>query len=104
VPVVRLLDELWQAGHAAYVVGGSLRDALLDRRAADWDLTTDARPDRLLELFPDAVYENRFGTSSSVASVAYRSRVRIDDETLTIGGHRRVRRSDRAISPDATSP
>jgi len=61
-PVVRLLERLWQAGHAAYVVGGSLRDALLDRPAADWDLTTDARPDRLLELFPDAVYENRFGT------------------------------------------
>jgi putative nucleotidyltransferase with HDIG domain len=61
-PVVRLLDGLWQAGHAAYVVGGSLRDALLDRPPADWDLTTDARPDRLLELFPDAVYENRFGT------------------------------------------
>jgi putative nucleotidyltransferase with HDIG domain len=61
-PVLRLLDQLFEAGHAAYVVGGSLRDALLDRPAADWDLTTDARPNRLLDLFPDAVYENRFGT------------------------------------------
>lgn len=29
---------------------------------ADWDLASDARPERLLELFPGAVYENRFGT------------------------------------------
>jgi tRNA nucleotidyltransferase/poly(A) polymerase len=39
-----------------------LRDLTLGRLPADWDLATDARPDRLLELFPGAVYENRFGT------------------------------------------
>lgn len=44
------------------MVGGSLRDVLLGRPPADWDLATDARPERLLELFPDAAYENRFGT------------------------------------------
>lgn len=60
--VTRLLGELWDAGHAAYVVGGSLRDAILGRPAHDWDLATDARPDRLQELYPDSVYENRFGT------------------------------------------
>ena len=57
-----LIGRLVDAGHAAYVVGGSLRDALLGREPADWDLATDARPDRLVELFPGAVYENRFGT------------------------------------------
>ena len=30
--------------------------------ADDWDLATDALPERLVELFPGAVYENRFGT------------------------------------------
>ena len=39
-----------------------MRDAILGRPAADWDLATDARPDRILALFPGAVYENRFGT------------------------------------------
>jgi tRNA nucleotidyltransferase/poly(A) polymerase len=34
----------------------------LGRPAADWDLASDARPERLLEVFPGAVYENRFGT------------------------------------------
>jgi putative nucleotidyltransferase with HDIG domain len=62
VEVHGLLDDLWQAGQAAYVVGGSLRDSLLDRPAADWDLASDARPPRLQELFPGAVYENQFGT------------------------------------------
>ena len=62
VAVRGLLDRLWSAGHAGYVVGGSIRDALLGRKPADWDLATDARPEQLLALFPGAVYENRFGT------------------------------------------
>jgi poly(A) polymerase/tRNA nucleotidyltransferase (CCA-adding enzyme) len=56
------MERLWSHGHAAYVVGGSVRDTLLGRRAVDWDLTTNARPDRLLAVFPGAVYENQFGT------------------------------------------
>jgi putative nucleotidyltransferase with HDIG domain len=60
--VVALMERLWAHGHAAYVVGGSVRDTILGRPADDWDLATDARPDRLLAVFPGAVYENRFGT------------------------------------------
>ena len=60
--VLMVLGRLWAAGHAGYVVGGSLRDVLLGREPADWDMATDARPERLVELFPGAVYENRFGT------------------------------------------
>jgi tRNA nucleotidyltransferase (CCA-adding enzyme) len=56
------MERLWAHGHAAYVVGGSVRDSLLGRSAEDWDLATDARPDRLLAVFPGAVYENQFGT------------------------------------------
>ena len=57
-----LLETLWAAGHAAYVVGGSLRDLVLGRRPADWDLASDALPERVVELFPGSLYENRFGT------------------------------------------
>ncbi len=60
--VLDLLRTLWSAGHSAYVVGGSLRDALLGRVAEDWDLASDALPERVVELLPGAVYENRFGT------------------------------------------
>jgi len=61
-PVADLLETLWAGGQAAYVVGGCLRDALLGREAADWDLTTDARPQRIQALFPKSIYQNRFGT------------------------------------------
>ena len=61
-PVLELLRTLWAAGHASYVVGGSLRDVLLDREAHDWDLATAALPDEVLALFEGAVYENKFGT------------------------------------------
>lgn len=61
-PVLDLVRQLWAAGHAAYLVGGSLRDVLLGRPVADWDLATDARPDEILAVFPDATYENQFGT------------------------------------------
>ncbi len=57
-----LLRTLWADGHAAYVVGGSLRDTRLGRPAWDWDLATAALPERTVELFPGAVYENKFGT------------------------------------------
>jgi tRNA nucleotidyltransferase (CCA-adding enzyme) len=57
-----LIDRLVDAGHAAFLVGGSLRDLLLGREPVDWDMATDARPDRLVALLPGAVYENRFGT------------------------------------------
>ena len=60
--VIGVLDTLRDHGHAAYVVGGSLRDALLDLEPADWDLATDALPPAIAALFPGAVYENRFGT------------------------------------------
>ena len=56
------MERLWEHGQAAYVVGGSVRDAILGRPADDWDLATDARPDRVLAIFPGAVYENQFGT------------------------------------------
>ena len=60
--VLVLCEELWSAGHAAYVVGGSLRDLLIGREPKDWDFTTDARPPEIQEVFPDSAYENRFGT------------------------------------------
>ena len=60
--VLTILGRLWASGHAGYVVGGSLRDVLLGREPSDWDMASDALPERLVELFPGAVYENRFGT------------------------------------------
>ena len=57
-----LLTTLWDAGFAAYVVGGSIRDVLLGRTPFDWDLTTSALPEQTEALFDAATYENAFGT------------------------------------------
>ncbi len=62
-PLVRdVLATLWRHGHAAYLVGGGVRDALLGRAIKDWDVATDALPERIVQLFPSGRYENRFGT------------------------------------------
>ncbi|HEX4704677.1 MAG TPA: CCA tRNA nucleotidyltransferase [Pseudonocardiaceae bacterium] len=55
------------AGHSLYLVGGSVRDALLGRLGNDLDLTTDARPptiQRLLSGWADAMWDTgiAFGT------------------------------------------
>jgi len=41
-------------GAKAYLVGGCVRDLLLAREPKDYDVATDARPDQILALFPDA--------------------------------------------------
>ncbi len=45
--VVGLAALFEDAGHGLYLVGGSLRDALLGRDISDLDFTTDARPDQI---------------------------------------------------------
>ncbi|WP_081192714.1 CCA tRNA nucleotidyltransferase [Saccharomonospora piscinae] len=66
-----LADELARrfsaAGHRLYLVGGSVRDALLGRLSQDLDFTTDARPEQILRLvsgWAEAVWETgiEFGT------------------------------------------
>lgn len=55
VPVPRDLKDFSRffsdAGHRVYLVGGAVRDHYLGKRAGDWDVATDARPERVMELF-----------------------------------------------------
>jgi tRNA nucleotidyltransferase/poly(A) polymerase len=62
VPVQAILRRLWDAGFDAFVVGGSVRDLILGRDVADWDVATSALPEQTAGLFSGAIYENRFGT------------------------------------------
>jgi len=46
-----------------YIVGGAVRDLLMGKDATDWDFTTNATPDEMLQFLPaDAYYTNAFGT------------------------------------------
>jgi poly(A) polymerase len=49
VAVVRTLRD---AGHVAYFAGGCVRDALMGLTPKDYDVATDAPPDRVRQLFP----------------------------------------------------
>ena len=70
--VAELMGQLRAARFAAYVVGGAVRDTLAGRAPSDWDLATDATPDQLRNAFPDAQYENRFGTVGIPTSAGVR--------------------------------
>ncbi|MGA3261622.1 MAG: CCA tRNA nucleotidyltransferase [Bryobacteraceae bacterium] len=48
----RVIARLRSAGHQAWLVGGCVRDLLLGASPKDFDISTDARPDRIMDLFP----------------------------------------------------
>jgi len=50
-----ICDTLQRNGHQALLVGGCVRDLLLGREPADYDVTTDASPERVIALFPESV-------------------------------------------------
>jgi len=57
-----VLSELEKADFEGYIVGGCVRDLILDRIPNDWDIATNAIPEEIQKIFPDSLYENRFGT------------------------------------------
>ena len=48
---MKVLYRLNKAGYAAYLVGGAVRDLLLDRHPKDFDVATDASPEEVHRLF-----------------------------------------------------
>ena len=50
-----ICDRLRRQGHQAYLVGGCVRDLVMGRKPADYDVTTDASPQRVMQLFPNAI-------------------------------------------------
>lgn len=50
------------AGFDSYLVGGCVRDLIRGKEPKDWDVTTNATPEQIQELFEDSFYENDYGT------------------------------------------
>jgi poly(A) polymerase/tRNA nucleotidyltransferase (CCA-adding enzyme) len=61
----------------AYLVGGCVRDLLLGRKPKDWDITTNAKPEEIIKIFPETFYENDYGTVGVVNK-------NTEDETLKV--------------------
>ena len=64
-----LAQRILAAGHQSYPVGGCVRDSLLGKTPDDWDMTTDAPPEKILEIFGDAAHPTglRHGTVTVVS-------------------------------------
>lgn len=60
--VENIFNVFRQAKFEIYAVGGAVRDLLMGKETKDWDFTTSATPEEILNLFPDGFYDNTFGT------------------------------------------
>ena len=49
----KVIYMLESKGYNAYIVGGCLRDILLGRKSQDIDITTDALPNEIIDVFKD---------------------------------------------------
>ncbi len=57
-----IIKKFLDAGYQIYIVGGAVRDLLMNREVNDWDFTTDATPEQILKVIPEGYYDNKFGT------------------------------------------
>ena len=51
--ITGIVEQLQQAGYEAYIVGGAVRDLLLDRVPKDYDISTGATPEEIQKVFRD---------------------------------------------------
>ncbi len=62
--IYNIAQRLNDSGFESYLVGGCVRDILRSKEPKDWDFTTNARPEEIIEIFGEdkTFYENDFGT------------------------------------------
>ena len=51
VQAQKIIKRLENAGYEAYIVGGCVRDSILGKDPADWDITTSATPEEVKKIF-----------------------------------------------------
>jgi putative nucleotidyltransferase with HDIG domain len=52
---IAIVKRLREAGYESYLAGGCVRDMLLGKAPQDYDITTNARPDDVVKIFPKTV-------------------------------------------------
>ena len=50
-----IINKLMNDGYEAYIVGGCVRDSIMQRNPKDWDITTKANPEEVMKLFDKVV-------------------------------------------------
>lgn len=67
--VYEVSNKLEQNNFSSYLVGGSIRDILMNNQVSDYDLATNAVPEDLKKIFPNAIlFGEKFGTIMLVIS------------------------------------
>ena len=84
--ILNIAEKLQKAGYEAYLVGGCVRDILLGREPKDWDIATDAKPEEVQKIFPDSIYENKFGTVAIKSQSANRKAQIVEVTTFRLEG------------------
>lgn len=87
---ISVVEALQNAGHKAYIVGGSVRDLLLSRKPKDFDISTSAKPEEIKAIFPRCLLIGRrfrlahvrFG--KKIIEVATFRQGAIEDDTLIV--------------------
>jgi len=74
-------EKLKKAGFEAYLIGGCVRDILLNIEANDWDITTNAKPEEIISTFEETFYENTYGTVGIVNKETKNERVKVIEVT-----------------------
>ncbi len=75
--VSQVTKTLENAGFQSFLVGGCVRDLIIGNTPKDWDITTNAKPEEIIKLFPKTVYENSFGTVAVIHETS-------EDETTRV--------------------
>lgn len=60
--VINISQVLSHAGFENFLIGGCVRDLIIGKIPKDWDITTSAKPEEIIKLFPKTFFENNFGT------------------------------------------
>ena len=81
-----VLDQLKANNFQGFIVGGCLRDLLLNKEPQDWDITTNALPKDIQRIFLNSFYNNDFGTvgvmveGETIEVTTYRSEAKYTDK------------------------
>jgi poly(A) polymerase len=79
----QICSTLRGAGYQAYLVGGCVRDILLGREPADYDVATDATPDRVEEIFPNSLTVGaQFGVVVVIAESSEEKNLQVEVATF----------------------
>ena len=98
--VFDLLEKLDNHGYKSYIVGGCLRDILLGIRPNDFDITTNARPSQVKEVFREyKIFD--YGIKYGTITVEYRDRLYEITTFRSEGTYSDNRRPDRVLFLDS---